>query len=118
MTASEILRKLADMIDSASANVSMQPQASLNPVEVDHNDHSEGETMIYPLQQKLELLKKAVGVDSAFDDHEEENDCGCGCGGECGMTSDDHDEIAVMKKNAGMPIAATMVASEDNDILG
>lgn len=122
MTASEILRKLADMIDSASADSSMQPQASLTPVEVDHSDNSEGETMIYPLQQKLELLKKAVGVDSAFDDHKEdhdEEDCGCGCGGDCDIASDGYDdEISIMRKNAGMPVAATMVASEDNDILG
>lgn len=116
MTASELLRKLADMIDSAS-NEPMQPQASLSPVEVDHSAHSEGETMIYPLQQKLELLKKAVGVDSTFDKND---DCGCGCGdaGDCELADEEHDEIAIMRKNAGMPVAATIVASEDNDILG
>jgi hypothetical protein len=40
--------------------------------------------MIPPLQQKLELLKKASGVANAFDGEE-------------------HDELNAMKKMAGLP---------------
>jgi hypothetical protein len=121
MNPSEMLRKLADIIDSMgmdNAQSNMQPQASLAPVtglkqvDVDHTDQTDDKTMIPPLQQKMELLKKAVGVDSAFDDNEAGEESDCGCGGES-------DEINVLKKNAGLPNAAVVqVASEDNDITG
>ena len=124
MNPSEMLRKLADIIDSMgmdSAQSNMQPQASLTPVtglkqvDVDHTDQSDDKTMIPPLQQKIELLKKASGVENANDgnaEHEEEegaeheaNECG------------NEDELSVLKKNAGLPNAAvTQVASEDNDV--
>lgn len=122
MNPSEMLRKLADIIDSMgmdNAQSNMQPQASLAPVnglkqvDVDNTDQSDDATMIPPLQQKIELLKKATGVDNAFDNNSEkgeESDCGCGS---------ESDEIDVLKKNAGLPNAAVVqVASEDNDITG
>jgi hypothetical protein len=37
-------------------------------------DAEVGDVMIPPLQQKLELLKKATGVDNAFSDDESEPD--------------------------------------------
>jgi hypothetical protein len=43
------------------------------------------ETMVSPLQQELELLKKATGVESMYDDCEEE-------------------ELTIIKKNAGIPV--------------
>ena len=67
MKASEILRKLADVIDSqetAAVNSGEHNRNTLEPVEVDNIDHTEAHTFVAPLQQKIELLKKAVGVDS------------------------------------------------------
>lgn len=43
------------------------------------------ETMVSPLQQELELLKKATGVESMYDNCEEE-------------------ELTIIKKNAGIPV--------------
>lgn len=124
MNPSEMLRKLADIIDSMgmdSAQTNMQPQASMEPVtglksvEVDHTDQSNDATMIPPLQQKIELLKKATGVENAFDkntdgnegpEHEEAEQAECS--GE--------DEMSILKKNAGLPTAAREAASEDNDV--
>ena len=59
--------------------------------------------MIPPLQQKLELLKKSVGVDSAFD----------GCDAEKPV-----DELDKIKQFAGIssPIASIAIAGEDADI--
>jgi hypothetical protein len=60
MRASEILRQMADMIDAKS-----QPEQS--------HDHDSDlipvpdDVFLPPLQGKYELLKKAVGVDNAFD---------------------------------------------------
>ena len=72
MNLSEILRALADKIDSIeqpSAEHNASPnQAELVPVDVDNVDHTERHTFVAPLQQKLELLKKATGVESIYDE--------------------------------------------------
>lgn len=122
MNPSEMLRKLADIIDSMgmdSAQTNMQPQASLTPVtglkqvDVDNTDQTDDPVMIPPLQQKIELLKKANGMDNALDDNagKEGETSDCGCGGH------EEDELSTLKKNAGLPTATVMqVASEDNDV--
>ena len=57
--------------------------------------------MVPPLQMKLELLKKASGVDSHYDDE-----------------GSAPDELAQVKKNAGLTAVIQHEASEDNDITG
>ena len=60
--------------------------------EVDHKDGSDGTTMVPPLQQKLELLKKAAGQDNAFDAQDE-------------LTHDgEHDELDDIRKIAGLTV--------------
>ena len=68
MRASEILRKLADVIDAKSMPQQAEPEQDehagdpdLIPVPTD--------TFLPPLQGKYELLKKAVGVDNTFDEN-------------------------------------------------
>jgi hypothetical protein len=126
MNIAEILRGLADKMDSISGSkVPHQDQsAQLHQVEPSNDENPEVNTMpqVGPLQQKLELLKKAAGVESAYDDgnilqghdHEEGcTDCGCdpcACGGE-------EDELSAMKRNAGLPVVVQLT-STDNDIEG
>lgn len=76
MQVSEILRKMADILDQAeSSEVAaqapaepaaepVQEPAQLEPVTVNNTDGSDSETMVSPLQQKHELLKMATGVDN------------------------------------------------------
>jgi hypothetical protein len=118
MNLSEILRALADKIDSieqpsADHDHNTSPnQAALVPVEVDNVDHAESEVMIAPLQQKLELLKKAAGVESVYD--EACDACGqtpCGC-------NDANNEMEIMKRNAGVPTVAIQLAGEDEPFEG
>jgi hypothetical protein len=108
MNLSEILRALADKIDSIeqpSAETNTSPnQAELTPIEVDNVDHTEKHTFVAPLQQKLELLKKATGVESIYDEP-------------CD-TSDDDAEMAIMKRNAGVSPIAIQVAEEDEPFEG
>lgn len=109
MKTAEILRKLADVIDQQSGaesrpNNSM-PHAELEPVAVDNTDNTETATMIAPLQQKLELLKKSVENQTC-------STCGtspCGCDGE-------EDELSFIKRAAGVPVAVIDATAEDNDI--
>ncbi len=98
MKASEILRKLADLIDGKESAANVGSSAELTPVEVDNTDHSEDAVYIAPLQQKLELLKKAAGVESVYDD----------------QGSDD--EMDIMKRNAGIAPVVLQVASDDEPL--
>jgi hypothetical protein len=105
MNTAEILRALADMIDKHSAPQQQEPQqAVLAPQPQAPTPEPELNKFTPPLQQKIELLKKAVGVPSEFDSAGEE-DCGCGEGPE--------DEISIMRKNAGMNPVVVSAATDD-----
>jgi len=70
----------------------------ITPISVEKPEDVEGDVMVPPLQSKLELLKKSVGVENVYD-------------------QDDTDELTVIKKNAGLT-AVQHEASEDNDVTG
>ena len=72
MKTAEILRKLADLV---------------NTIESDGSEVATDDTgvMVPPLQQQIELQKKEVGVDNVYDDQ-----------------ANNQDEIAVLKINAGV----------------
>jgi hypothetical protein len=105
MRASEILRSLADLIDSAESGQQAQPVAqpqssnvgvALAPAQQPPAEQPQTAvtTFVPPLQAKIELLKKAVDVDSIYDQ-----------GG---------DELAQMKKMAGInPVATDEAASDE-----
>jgi hypothetical protein len=101
MKMAEILRKLADIIDNNSAedNSMSSTVHRMTPVSVTLPGNDDSEVMVPPLQSKLELLKKSVGVENIYDE-------------------EDTDELSVIKKNAGLNMAAQIEASEDNDITG
>ena len=111
MNVAEILRALADKIDGPAQEVPHQDQsAQLHAVEVDNVDDTESNLMVPPLQQKLELMKKLAGEEGHDHGCEE---CGCDpC--ECG---DGHeDEMAIMKRNAGIaPATATLVVADEDE---
>jgi hypothetical protein len=117
MRAAEILRKLADIVDSAEqgpntdeigrslgsdggdvmANKTMQ---RMEPVPEPDQDTGDDDKMVPPLQQKHELLKKVAGVDNEYD-REEQGGCG----------DAEPDELHRMKKMAGI-----VIAGDENDI--
>ena len=108
MKAAEILRKLADLIDNQGEASS--PVTGLEPVDVDHTDNTETTTFIAPLQAKLELLKKSVGVDNAYDEQ------GCGCG--CDPCECDSNELDLIKSRAGVPVIAVQEMADDEPFEG
>ena len=130
MKASEILRKLADVIDAkeTTQDQSQEPTAMIQGAEPETTAHGiEGEaqvntvSMVAPLQQKLELLKKAAGVDSAYDDgemlqgHEHEGGCEVCHSDPCACDDGEEDPLNAMKRMAGLPVVVQM-AGADNDI--
>jgi hypothetical protein len=104
MKMSDILRDLADKlsaIENGGGN-DEQNQTALEPVEVDRTDKDEVDSdhFMPPLQQKLELLKKAVDVPSAYD----QDDNGV------------PDELDAIRKNAGINPAVVHIASDDEPL--
>ena len=101
MRASEILHGLAELlagIEGRQGSV-QQPQAQqqaveLTPVEVDNVDGAETTVFGPPLQAKLEILKKSVGLDNVY-------------GGEEG------DELSRMKQMAGLSPAQQEAADDE-----
>ena len=120
MRAAEILRSIADRIDKANSAPGAKPEndataekipakrVELTPVPKPEEPEpvapptdTNVDTMVSPLQQKIELLKKAVGVENAFDEKSEP------------------DELDIIKQNAGIsPIIAFAAGSdlEDDDL--
>lgn len=98
MKMADVLRDIADLIDKKE-----NEQPSAEPKDSDHPEQGNDdapEVMIPPLQQKLELLKKGVGVPSAFD----QDDNGV------------PDELDAIKKNAGINPAVIHIASDDEPL--
>jgi hypothetical protein len=92
MKMADLLRQLADKLDGIEGPNPAASQEHKQPT-----DHSSEEQPLFmsPNQQKLELLKKGVGVESEFD-------------------SDD--ELTAIKKNAGISPAVVHIASDDEPL--
>ena len=137
MKIGEILRKIADAVDAEegittrAADPRLQNQAELvaiaqEPVEVvanvdadkpspngttpSGNDREPEDLFIPPLQQKQELLKKAVGVENIYDDGRpgEEGDVNADA-----PTPEEEDLLQKIKRMAGVPVAAVQELSND-----
>ena len=107
MKASEILHGLAELLAGIEGQQTQaEPnRAELVQVHVDNTDNSEAGIFTPPLQAKLELLKKSVGVDSVYDQQGEDHD----------MTGhgDDNEDLDRIKHLSGIPAAAMHAASDD-----
>jgi len=110
MKMADVLRNLADKLDGIEGgntnSDNMGKQASDFQHDVTDGAESAGSdtgleqnpVMIPPLQQKLEILKKSVGMDNAMDSGS--------------------DELADIKKLTGIQAVVQHIAGEDNDITG
>lgn len=83
------------------------PAGTLTPVEPNNTDDSDKTTMVPPLQQKIELLKKSLNVDNefsrGFDQVDQQQDA-----------ENTPDELERMKKMAGIrQIAQHELASDE-----
>jgi len=123
MKPSEILRSLADMIDAkqASRTTLSQPGAlasKIQPVpnkiapELGDGDGSglaqqPDDLFIPPLQLKLELLKKATGVENVYDEPDEEDE-----------EAHSYNELAAIKRNAGISVTAISELGDDEPLEG
>lgn len=104
MKMADILRDLADLLDQKEGDQGQENPSQTALTQVDSELPGEAEpqgnepthtVMISPLQQKLELLKKSVNVDSAFDGEE--------------------DPLDRLRKTAGLNVTAQQISGEDHE---
>jgi hypothetical protein len=118
MRASEILRGLADLIDNAEGGQAptvtpqqaahgQTPMSKFTPVNQEPVSVQDMGVFVPPLQAKIELLKKAVEVDSIYDQTGPDEDL-------TGHGADNEDDIARMKQMAGInPVVTDEAASDE-----
>jgi hypothetical protein len=124
MKVGEILRTIADAMERAELAQSV-PQARSDlgnfsqPEEVTVTDNAEDPEDLFlpPLQMKIELLKKAVGVENVYDDgtdaEQEESEVGSP---ETQQDSGFEQELAKMKKAAGINVVAVSELADDEPL--
>jgi hypothetical protein len=94
MKMADLLRQLADKLDGIEGP---NPTAARQPEQLTDPSSEEQPVFMAPHQQKLELLKKGVGVESEFDD-------------------EGNAELDAIKKNAGISPAVVHIASDDEPL--
>lgn len=99
-----------ELIDVAVVANTDSEQSSTNGTTASGNDKEPEDLFLPPLQQKQELLKKAVGVENVYDDG--------GPGEECddnvAVSVPEEDLLDQIKRMAGVPIAAIQELSNDD----
>jgi len=105
MKPSEILRSLADMIDARQQN-NMAVQSDEPKVDTGLAQAPD-DIFLPPLQMKLELLKKATGVDNVYDEEEVEDE-----------EQHAYNELDAIKRNAGINVVALDALGDDEPLEG
>lgn len=119
MKIGEILRKIADAVDAESA-----PTVA---VAMDHGNHDHDaeqsdlvadpeDTFLPPLQMKLELLKKAVGVENIYDSEHDSQDPEASNHKTTPMEPDEQHALDRMKRAAGISAMVTSELSDDEPL--
>ncbi len=123
-----------DLLSQQTTNyptMSVNNSAELAQVEPEFEDRSESDVMIPPLQQKIELLKKAVDVDNFYDDSKIDGTAHANSpinltvnipagqsDTKIDLTVNDQsaDDLDQIKKLAGVPVAAVFDAGDDEPL--
>jgi hypothetical protein len=102
----------AQMIDVVTVANTDQP--SPNGTTASGNDKAPENTFLPPLQQKQELLKKAVGVENVYDDGGPEHQHAEETAEQDDMTDERDDIVDRIKQLSGVPRAAIQELSNDD----
>jgi hypothetical protein len=114
MKVNDILQQLADFVNNRQADQEHTHDVQRN-AEGQELAREPDDLFVPPLQQKIELLKKAVGVENIYDEDqqaraEEEAEAKL-------PTPDEEDELARMKRAAGIPSAAVVQELSNDEVL-
>jgi hypothetical protein len=128
MRIADILRTLANNLEHAEGGapdpriqnpaglidvevVADTEKASPNGTTASGNDREPEDLFLPPLQQKQELLKKAVGVDNVYDDGQPADPSDQNAEA---PTPEEEDVLDRIKRMAGVPVAAVQELSNDS----
>lgn len=109
MKATDIIQGLQDLISILQQDQQAVPQtvSKFDPQTQEPSSVQDQGTFVPPLQAKIELLKKAVDVDSIYDQDGPDEDL-------TGQGADNEDELGRMKKMAGInPVVTDEAASDE-----
>ena len=114
MKSHEFIQAAADMLAAFGGEQSQAPvqpnRAVMTPVQPELDDKTENVGIfVSPLQAKLELLKKAVNVDSIYDETGEDSDL-------TGHGDDNEDELDQIKKLSGISAVVVDEAGSDEPL--
>ena len=110
MKVDEILHKLADYINSQRNGV----EDTAEPADHSGLARQPDDVMIPPLQLKIELLKKAVGVENVYDEDQEQRAMEEAEAAK--PTAEEEDSLMRMKRAAGIPVAVVAELSDDEPL--
>jgi len=110
MKVDEILHKLADYINSQNSSV----EDTTEPAGHSGLAQQPDDVMIPPLQLKIELLKKAVGVENVYDEDAEQRAMEEAEAAQ--PTAEEEDSLMRMKRAAGIPVAVIAELSDDEPL--
>ncbi len=113
MKVNDILQQLADFVNN---------QHSAKEPDSDVQTNAEGQELakepedlfVPPLQQKIELLKKAVGVENIYDEDQEARAAEEEAAKQ--VTPEEEDELARMKRAAGIPAVAVVQELSNDEV--
>ena len=113
MKVNDILQQLADFVNNRQS-------AQAPKHDVQHNAQGQelarepDDLFVPPLQQKIELLKKAVGVENIYDKDQEAK---AAEEAEAKLpTAEEEDALARMKRAAGIPSAAVVQELSNDEV--
>lgn len=114
MKVNDILQQLADFVNNQHSTDEQDTAVVQVNDEGKELAQQPDDIMIPPLQQKIELLKKAVGVENVYDEDQEsvamaEEEV-------AQPTAEEEDELARMKRAAGIPVAVVAELSDDEPL--
>lgn len=98
-----------ELIDVAVVANADAEQSSPNGTTASGNDREPEDLFLPPLQQKQELLKKAVGVENVYDDGGPADNNNADS-----PTPEEEDLLDQIKRMAGVPVAAVQELSNDD----
>lgn len=113
MKVNDILQQLADFVNNHRSGEQPGSDVQTN-AEGQELAREPDDLFVPPLQQKIELLKKAVGVENIYDEDQqaraEEEEAARQ------VTPEEEDELARMKRAAGIPAAAVIQELSNDEV--
>jgi hypothetical protein len=113
MKVNDILKQLADFVNNHRSGEQPERAVQTN-AEGQELAREPDDLFVPPLQQKIELLKKAVGVENIYDEDQQAREAEEAEAKK--STAEEEDELDRMKRAAGIPAAAVVQELSNDEV--